>query len=461
MLLRKFLPAKLRAYDRFLLLNKPIKWATHVHILSFWALCLSALSIVLSFVVPVSLSNMAASEGSQDILSISLGILSILLLGLWGLMQHAYQAEGKQGLFDVEEARKQAGLYLLGLFLISLPPILPQVIVDYRQQSVISEYELEQDVAILNRYQVFFPISGQDGLNYYDFVLTAENDAYDPTYRFTLEPFSLGEQKAEASYSGEDYTWRQRQADSLNARISGDALKHIEQYLEISSKYLGENQLQVSAEQALEGFNNRTALYDAEYYWDLDSNLQEVHQKFGRNWFYGMFEGYVPAGWALFLFLGINTMIIARYLGLKQSIVAVVGNLLLYVSLIAFTGALGFLGVGLMGLAGTILIPVMLVAIINIMDATKKKRNLSPILERFGLAVLGSGHFYVLMFISILGVLGFVGLMANFEQSLYGSSLFWWLSTVWVSLMSFLHLGLILPSFHRAYLRLRAMPSRS
>ena len=454
-LLKKHLPRPLREYDRKLLLKRPAVWAVQFHTLAFWAVALMGLSALLALVAPVSLENIA-NNNTGAYFGIAFGVLAAVLLVGWAWLQRSHIVEEQFGDFSLSLGRYTLFSYLGGFLLLSMPIMLPQAILDYRYAQLVSDEQFSQDIETLNKYQLFFPVEHYDELNYYE----AQASGFDH-FSFEMRPFKnpLGTEKPvmdNTTYSSNEE--KNSLALNLTERIVNSNAEQTQAYIEAAQRYIGEKEFNPDPQEALEQFKAGEAIYGNSYYYHLSRRLNALGNVKGSGYHHLLFSSpSMILGWLLGVFGFAHLALIFRYIGLKQSLISFAINALA-ISGIGMTGAmLGMFGVGISGIALMILLPILFFASLRIIGRSTRpigKKGLHP----WSLAILGAGHFYAVYFIQIAFGIGMyiLGRPQVFVSQYTGTGVP--LVIGGTALIIAFSAYILLPMFHRAYLRIKAAP---
>lgn len=442
--LRNKLPKPLRAYDRKLMLSHPVRWSLQLHTIGFWSSILIVLSILTELLDNNSLPTLANQSPNSGFFTGLFSILAVLLFFGWIFLQRSYLTEESFGAFDKKMGTHMAITYAVGIVLIGLPTILPSIISNYKVDLLVSDQSFQEDIDCLNQFQPFFPIDGYQDLNYYEAKAKNFED-----FSLNLYPYSTFMQKETAQVSNNNKE-ETALAQELKKRIATVSAQDLQRYIVTVQKYIGKEGFDHQADVALEQFQNGNASYNADYYHRLNDAVSTINQlkMHGNGWHWN-----TPLfSWLFFVSVITNITLIFRYLGKKQSIYAVVINLLVFVGLGLLTGLIGvFAGAGYIGMVTIVVAPVLLFFTLRIM--LKNRTGSSGITSRYALAIVGSGHFYLLKIMTIVALIGF-SMITAIDQVLPQKIL----ALITFLIFNALHFYLILPIFHKTYLRLKARP---
>jgi hypothetical protein len=450
-MLRRHLPNFLKQLDRRLLLHRPYLWELQLHSYGFWMLTLIALSIAVPLLIPVSAGWL--SGNMSGLYAPLFGIPALGVLALWAYSQYQHQGETQFAQLPASAARLRFWGYSAVALLALLPPTLPFAITDYRLASLVDPAALQADVEALNRAQVFFPLENAPQLNYYE----AEKSGF-AVQTFELNPFYLDRygQRAEASYpsSGEEERPTPLETKLQELIGSPQAEADIAAYLEACRRYLGSAGPQVSPQEALANFREGTALYPDAYHYTLQSRMQALHEAQESGWHLGLARGHALA-WALGVVMMLaNPAVVLRYIGWKQTFLALLLGSFpsIFLGIFSF-GIMAMVGGSAGILPGLISLGILGGAVAVIYQAGKSHRQrLSWIYP----AILGIGQVYIL-YIGLVAIGIGMGL-SLVQYATWDDDTAWWFVSIpcWVGI--FLYATMLLPRFHKAYLKYAAQP---
>lgn len=230
--MKNFIPAFLKRFDEYLLLNHPIFWISKLHIVLFFGIILLLFSTLVGMIIPLNLSN------TQDLglWYFLFTILSIIALCFWIYRNVIFNIEKKFGARKWTDEYKIFFLNFTCVLVFLSFPLPFTSVYNQRVANFVTDDELIEDI---NQFNLAAPYIVND-LNayasYYDstakeyFYDVKELSRYDDLTPWHIRYDTVKFPNLLTSYELEKYYGKTLKPDQ-------EILKHLNKYIYLSSKY--------------------------------------------------------------------------------------------------------------------------------------------------------------------------------------------------------------------------------
>ncbi len=229
-MLKNLTPNFLKQLDEYLIKNHPTIWVTRIHMVLFWFISLSLLSLIIGYLMPIDVINDNISFLWYSLILISCFILS----WYWGYKNIVFNVEKNYGKITTTNVFVNALLTLLSIYLLTIIPNFYVYANNKKIDNTYSDKELFKDIAIMDVIEPYIPTTTYNYENMYDTVLKVNKvnfRRYKNYYEYS--PFGYGPNNVEEYNRDEAIGFKSVKAIYDKKYL----LNLINQHIQICSKY--------------------------------------------------------------------------------------------------------------------------------------------------------------------------------------------------------------------------------
>ncbi|MCA0429936.1 MAG: hypothetical protein LCH32_05485 [Bacteroidetes bacterium] len=187
-MLKNLTPNFLKKIDEYLIKNHPTIWVTRIHMVLFWFISLSVLSLIIGYLMPFDVINNNITFLWYALILITCFVLS----WYWGYKNIVFNVEKNYGKITTPNVFANAFLTLICIYLLTVIPNFYVYANNQKINKTFSDKELFEDIATMDAIEPYIPTTMYNYENMYDTVLKVNKvnfRRYKSYYEYT--PYSL------------------------------------------------------------------------------------------------------------------------------------------------------------------------------------------------------------------------------------------------------------------------------
>lgn len=156
--LDRFVPRFLKAIDRYLLLHRPVLWATRAHYVFFWGVLALILVCLQAGTQVISLHRVPNASLQGALLLVP----ALLAVGFWAWQAHLFNVQKHFGQASRWSALRDQLVFFAGILLLMAGPFVHGISLSQQIRQAVEQEELIQDLNALNVGDEFFRINPRE-----------------------------------------------------------------------------------------------------------------------------------------------------------------------------------------------------------------------------------------------------------------------------------------------------------